>query len=136
MFDNLDARGGVLGAMETMYQRHTIQEESLYYENKKQTGALPVVGVNTFLDHKQLETEHPMELMRSTESEKQLQVEEVTELKERFIKERALAIGNLKEAVIRQENTFEHLMEVAKYATIGEISQAFFEVGGAYRRAM
>ncbi|HXW53491.1 MAG TPA: methylmalonyl-CoA mutase family protein [Myxococcota bacterium] len=136
VFDGLDARGGVLGAMETMYQRHTIQEESLYYEHKKQTGALPIIGVNTFFDAKHPDAEHPSELMRSTEQEKQFQVEEVNELKGRFVKERRAAFARLKEAVLCQENTFGPLMEAAKYSTIGEISHAFFAVGGAYRRAM
>lgn len=136
VFDNLDARGGVLGAMETMYQRSTIQEESLYYELKKNTGELPIIGVNTFLDNKASVLPQKIELMRSTDLEKRLQVEQVTDLKTRFKPEREMTLKQLKEAALRQENTFGYLMEAAKYATLGEISRAFFEVGGAYRRAM
>lgn len=136
VFDNLDARGGVLGAMETMYQRSTIQEESLYYEQKKHTGELPIIGVNTFLDPHPQEIDKHIELMRSSTEEKNQQVEQVAFLKKRFIKERAASLDRLKKAVLRRENTFIELMEATKYATIGEITHSFFEVGGAYRRAM
>lgn len=136
MFDNLDARGGVLGAMETMYQRSKIQEESLYYEHKKHTGELPIIGVNTFLDKTEQQDSKSLQLMRSTDDEKQMQVQQIKDMKNRFIKERELVIKQLKEAAVKQENTFTHLMEAAKYCSLGEISQAFFEVGGAYRRAM
>lgn len=135
-FDNLDARGGVLGAMETMYQRSKIQEESLAYEHKKNSGELPIIGVNTFLDDKE-STDHPsIELMRSSEEEKLMQVEEIQELRTRFIHEREQTLANLKEASLMGENTFAALMEATKYGTIGEISNALFSVGGAYRRAM
>lgn len=136
VFDNLDARGGVLGAMETMYQRNTIQEESLYYEQKKHTGELPIVGVNTFLDRHSEPPAQAHELMRSSEKEKMMQVEQVNELKARFTHERETTLANLKQAALNGQNTFVHLMEAAKYATLGEISQAFFAVGGAYRRTM
>ncbi len=136
VFDSLDARGGVLGAMETMYQRSQIQEESLYYEHKKHTGELPIIGVNTFLDrHKGEENVH-LELMRSSDQEKQLQVAQVNDLRSRFVEERKAALRALKDAALKKSNTFECLMEAAKYSTLGEISQAFFAVGGAYRRAM
>lgn len=136
VFDSLDARGGVLGAMETMYQRSTIQEESLYYEHKKHTGELPIIGVNTFLDKHPAPLQTQMELMRSSDQEKQMQVEQVRDLKTRFVEERKISLQNLKDAALKKSNTFSCLMEATKYATLGEISQAFFAVGGAYRRAM
>jgi isobutyryl-CoA mutase len=136
VFDNLDARGGVLGAMETMYQRNTIQEESLNYEHQKHTGELPVVGVNTFIDKNNQELEAKVELMRSTEQEKNWQVEQIKDFKNHFHKEREISLNNLKQAALKGENTFSHLMEAVKYASIGEITHAFFAVGGAYRRAM
>lgn len=136
VFDNLDARGGVLGAMETMYQRSTIQEESLYYEHKKHTGELPIIGVNTFLDKHPPTNSAPVELMRSTDLEKQMQIAEVQDLKTRFQSERQNSLWLLKEAALNKANTFSCLMEATKYSTIGEISQSFFQVGGAYRRAM
>lgn len=136
VFDQLDARGGVLGAMETMYQRSTIQEESLYYEQKKLSGQLPIIGVNTFIDKKpKIEGPH-VELMRSSEEEKLMQVAEVKDLSRRFIPERARALDKLKQVSLSQGNTFDVLMEAAQFATLGEITQSFFSVGGAYRRAM
>lgn len=119
-----------------MYQRSQIQEESLYYEHKKHSGALPIIGVNTFLDPKPKETELTVELMRSTDEEKQMQVEQVQDLAQRFIPQKEQALLALKQASLKQENTFEHLMHAAKFATLGEITHSFFSVGGAYRRAM
>lgn len=136
VFDKLDMRGGVLGAMETMYQRGVIQEESLYYEQRKLSGDLPIIGVNTFFDKSQSHHEESHELMRSTDEEKRMQTEQVVSLKECFQEERARSIERLKQTAISGGNAFEDLMEAAKYGTMGEISQAFFEVGGAYRRAM
>ena len=136
VFDQLDARGGVLGAMETMYQRSVIQEESLYYEHKKHSGELPIIGVNAFLDHKAKKQDLALELMRSSDEEKKIQVEEVQDLATRFIPERRQALDRLKEASLRQENTFESLMHAAQFATLKEITHSFFAVGGAYRRAM
>lgn len=135
-FLNLDARGGVLGAMETMYQRTKIQEESLYYEQKKNSGELPIIGVNTFIDKKESDIQQPMELMRSSEEEKIMQVEQVKMLTRFFVKERKEALSKLKSASLSGENTFYYLMEAAKYATIKDITEALFSVGGAYRRAM
>lgn len=135
-FDSLDARGGVLGAMETMYQRSQIQEESLFYEHKKHTGELPIIGVNTFIDKHPEPEAQKLELMRSSDDEKKLQVEEISDMSKRFIPQRKEALAKLKQAALLCENTFEHLMKAAQYASIGEISQAFFTVGGAYRRAM
>ncbi len=135
VFEQLDLRGGVLGAMETMFQRSAIQEESLYYEQQKYTGALPIVGINTFLPKS---FEHPpkVELMRSSEQEKIMQVEQIALMRKAFEKERKQCLDALKKAAMAQENTFEHLMEAAKYCSMGEISESFFEVGGAYRRSM
>lgn len=136
VFDSLDARGGVLGAMETMFQRSQIQEESLYYEHKKHTGDLPIIGVNTFLDKHKSDDNVNHELMRSSDEEKRLQILQVNDLKSRFVDDKRSALHALKDAALKKSNTFACLMEATKYATLGEISQAFFEVGGAYRRAM
>ena len=135
VFDSLDARGGVLGAMETMYQRNAIQEESLYYEHKKQSGELPIIGVNTFIDKTYTEDSSP-ELMRSTEQERLMQVNEVNDLSLRFTEEKSRSLKALQKAALTQENTFKYLMDAARYATLGEITHTFFAVGGAYRRAM
>lgn len=134
-FLKLDVRGGVLGAMETMYQRNTIQEESLYYEEKKQSGELPIIGINTFLG--QIEkTDINKILMRSTLEEKNYQVDQINKLSNKFIKERQESLIKLKHESLLKNNTFDALMDAAKFCTIGEITQAFFEVGGAYRRAI
>ena len=135
VFDQLDARGGVLGAMETMYQRSTIQEESLYYEHKKHSGELAIIGVNTFLPRVH-EENAKIELMRSSEQEKIIQVEQIKVMRQAFVEERVGALKALRQAALAGENTFEHLMEAAKYSSLGEISDSFFQVGGAYRRAM
>jgi methylmalonyl-CoA mutase len=136
LFEKLDVRGGVLGAMETMYQRSTIQEESLFYEQKKNSGELPIIGVNAFIDPNPEEEETTPELMRSTEHEKLMQVEQVRELKLRFLRERSLALEELQKTSLEGRNTFASLMEATKYCSLGEISHALFAVGGAYRRAM
>lgn len=135
-FESLDARGGVLGAMETMYQRNKIQEESLEYEQKKMSGELPIIGVNTFLDKEQAESDLPKEIIRSTNDEKQSQVDQIQFLKICFPDEQRNAIDNLKNAALANENIFESLMDAAKYCTLGMISEALYEVGGAYRRNM
>jgi isobutyryl-CoA mutase len=135
-FEALDSRGGVLGAMETMYQRSKIQEESMYYENKKMNGELPIIGVNTFLnDHDHQETVKT-ELIRSSTEEKDWQVEQVQELAKLWEKESAQAIEALKKAATTGGNIFTELMETSKYCTIGVITEALYEVGGAYRRGM
>lgn len=135
-FEALDARGGVLGAMETMYQRGKIQDESLYYEEKKHSGELPIIGVNTFLPDDQEELIAKTELIRSTAEEKQQQIDEVRALKERFGGEREEALARLKDVAKSGGNLFEELMETVKVASLGSISQALYEVGGAYRRNM
>lgn len=135
-FDRLTERGGVLGAMETMYQRSKIQEESLYYETLKHTGELPIIGVNTFLSSKGSPTILPGEVIRATEQEKQQQIETVRNQQKRFEKESAEWLNKLQQAAIRNENMFEMIMEVTKYCTLGQITQSLFDVGGQYRRNM
>ncbi len=135
-FEALDARGGVLGAMETMYQRGKIQDESMHYEHQKHTGELPIVGVNTFLRDDDTDLVQEVELIRSSETEKKAQVDEVGDLKERFATEREVALKRLKEVALSGGNVFEELMETTKVCSLGSISSALFEVGGAYRRSM
>ncbi|MFN8282725.1 MAG: methylmalonyl-CoA mutase family protein [Chitinophagales bacterium] len=135
-FDRLTERGGVLGAMETMYQRGKIQEESMYYEMKKHTGELPLIGVNTFLSSKGSPTILPQEVIRSTEEEKQQQIENLKSLHERNKEEAANYLQQLQEAALHNKNLFEVLMETVKYCSLGQITNALFEVGGQYRRNM
>jgi len=135
-FDRITDRGGVLGAMETMYQRSKIQEESLYYEHQKHSGKLPIMGVNTFLSSKGSPTIVPGEVIRSTEAEKQHQVQMLKNLHLTWQEQSRHQSGKLKEAAISGANLFETLMEAAKYCSLGQISQALFEVGGKYRRNM
>ncbi|MDB5047143.1 MAG: methylmalonyl-CoA mutase [Fibrobacteres bacterium] len=134
VFQELDARGGVLGAMEMNYQRSRIQEESMLYERKKQSGELPIIGVNTFLSPGAEGMRGKAELIRSTEKEKRDQVEQVAAYGKRFPAERAAALESLKAAARKGGNLFGELLEASKYCTLGAISKALFEVGGAYRR--
>ncbi|SDB67427.1 methylmalonyl-CoA mutase [Flavobacteriaceae bacterium MAR_2010_188] len=133
-FDRITERGGVLGAMETMYQRSKIQEESLYYETLKHNGEFPIIGVNTFLSSKGSPTIQPKEVIRATEEEKQLQIKTLKNLHEAFNTDEILE--NLQERAIKNENIFEALMEVCKVCSLGQITNALFEVGGQYRRNM
>jgi len=135
-FDRITERGGVLGAMETMYQRSKIQEESLYYETLKHTGELPIIGVNTFLSHEGSPTIIPKEVIRATEEEKKSQIETVNNLKSAFSEKGVEQLRELQMTAIRNENIFEKLMEVSKYCTLGQITHALFDVGGQYRRNM
>ena len=135
-FDRINERGGVLGAMETMYQRSKIQEESLYYETLKHNGDFPIIGVNTFLSSKGSPTILPQEVIRATEQEKQYQIKVVENLNKRNYKKSTQQISMLKEKAINNENMFEQLMETCKVCSIGEITAALFEVGGEYRRNM
>lgn len=135
-FDRITERGGVLGAMETMYQRSKIQEESLYYETMKHSGKLPIIGVNTFLTEKGSHTVIPGEVIRATEQEKKYQIDMLEQLQKTWEKETNTELETLRKAVIHNENIFEHLMEVAKYASIGQITNTLFGVGGQYRRNM
>lgn len=135
-FDRITERGGVLGAMETMYQRSKIQEESLYYESLKHNGELPIVGVNTFLSSKGSPTTIPGEVIRATPEEKEYQIFMLEQLHKTYQNEANKTIQQLKEEAIKNRNIFEQLMEVTKYASIGQITKALFEVGGQYRRNM
>lgn len=135
-FDRITERGGVLGSMETMYQRGKIQEESLYYETLKHTGELPIIGVNTFLSSKGSPTVIPMEVIRATEEEKLQQIETLTNLHKRNASTSEKLLHDLQLAAIHNENMFEHIMEVSKYCSLGQITGALFEVGGQYRRNM
>jgi isobutyryl-CoA mutase len=135
-FDHITERGGVLGAMETMYQRGKIQEESLYYETLKHTGEYPIIGVNTFLSSKGSPTVIPQEVIRSTEEEKEAQIQTVQNLWKRNEGNGAVALKKLQQCSIRNENIFEQLMECVKYCSLGQITNALFSVGGQYRRNM
>lgn len=135
-FNKISERGGVLGAMETMYQRSKIQEESLYYENLKHTGELPIMGVNTFLNTKGSPTIIPAEVIRATEEEKQYQIKMLNNLQQLNQKKVKEQLQVMKQAAINNENLFSHLMEVTKICSLGQITSALFEVGGRYRRNM
>ncbi len=135
-FDRITERGGVLGAMETMYQRSKIQEESLYYETLKHTGELPIIGVNTFLSSKGSPTVTPGEIIRATEEEKRAQIETVQNLQQRNEQQAKEQLRTLQLLAIQNKNVFEGIMEAAKYCSLGQITNALFEVGGQYRRNM
>ncbi len=135
-FDRITERGGVLGAMETMYQRSKIQEESLYYETLKHTGEFPIIGVNTFLSSKGSPTEIPKEVIRATEEEKQYQITVVKNLNKGNAKKAEEQLKLLQEKSVQNENIFEQLMEACKVCSIGQITEALFHVGGQYRRNM
>ena len=135
-FERISERGGVLGAMETMYQRNKIQEESLYYETLKNTGKLPIMGVNTFLSSKGSPTILPDEVIRSTEEEKQYQIHMLSQLHRTYEKESVRVLNQVKKAATQNLNIFESLMEATKICSIGAITRALFEVGGQYRRSM
>ena len=136
-FDSIAERGGVLGAMETMYQRGKIQEESLYYEHKKHDGSLPIVGVNTFLATNAASAEnHAAELIRSTDEEKDLQVSAVEAWRRLNAPRSAPALLKLQQVAAAGGNVFAELMDTVKVASLGEISGALYAVGGRYRRSM
>ncbi len=135
-FDRLTERGGVLGAMETMYQRSKIQEESLYYETLKHTGEFPIIGVNTFLSSKGSPTILPKEVIRATEEEKEYQISMLENLHKSKVEKAEAAIDGLQKAAIQNSNMFDEMMEAAKHCSLGQITDALFEVGGQYRRNM
>lgn len=135
-FDRITERGGVLGAMETMYQRSKIQEESLYYETLKHNGQYPIIGVNTFLSSKGSPTIIPREVIRSTTEEKEAQIATRNNVWESNKDQGPQALRQLQEAAIHNKNMFSALMETVKYCTLGQITNALFEVGGQYRRNM
>jgi methylmalonyl-CoA mutase len=135
-FDRITERGGVLGAMERMYQRNKIQEESLYYEHLKHTGEYPIVGVNTFLNKQGSPTIIPNEVIRSSKEEKEQQIENLHAFWKRSETKSENELTKLKEVAINNGNLFAQLMETVKYCSLGQITHALYEVGGQYRRNM
>ena len=135
-FDRITERGGVLGAMETMYQRSKIQEESMYYETLKHTGEYPIIGVNTFLSSSGSPTILPAEVIRATDEEKQQQINTLQglQIRNKLIAQKQLK--ELQETAIKNDNIFEKLIEATKVCSLGQITHALFEVGGQYRRNM
>jgi methylmalonyl-CoA mutase len=135
-FKRINDRGGVLGAMETMYQRSRIQEESLYYETLKHDGTFPIIGVNTFLNKNGSPTIIPSEVIRATEEEKKFQISALEAFKDRNDGHSASLLKDLQQKAIANQNIFDSLMEVCKVCSLGQISHALYEVGGQYRRNM
>jgi methylmalonyl-CoA mutase len=135
-FDRITERGGVLGAMETMYQRGKIQEESLYYETLKHTGELPLIGVNTFLSKEGSPTIVPGEVIRATEEEKEEQIQTLRNLHAAGAEQGPAVLRRLQALAVRNENIFEGLMEAVKTCSLGQITHALYAVGGQYRRNM
>ncbi|MCB0614582.1 MAG: methylmalonyl-CoA mutase, partial [Phaeodactylibacter sp.] len=135
-FDRITERGGVLGAMETMYQRGKIQDESIYYETLKHTGELPIIGVNTFLNKEGSPTILPKEVIRATEEEKEAQIRTARNLQKSSGEKGRQMLQRLQQVAIHNGNTFEELMETVKYCSLGQITHALYEVGGQYRRNM
>jgi len=136
-FDAISERGGVLGAMETGYQRGKIQEESMYYEHKKHDGSYPIVGVNTFRNaHADSEAPQKIELQRSSDDEKQSQLKRLEEFHVRNAAAAPAALKRLQRTVIENGNVFEELMNTVQVCSLGQITRALFDVGGEYRRSM
>jgi methylmalonyl-CoA mutase len=135
-FDRITERGGVLGAMETMYQRSKIQEESLHYETLKHNGDFPIIGVNTFLNIKGSPTILPKEVIRATENEKKIQIKTLEDLKTCYKSESQNRLKQVQQTALNNENLFESLMEACKVCSLGQITSALFQVGGQYRRNM
>jgi methylmalonyl-CoA mutase len=136
-FESISERGGVLGAMETMYQRGKIQEESLYYETRKHDGSLPLIGVNTFLAEGDAKAERAaVPLIRSTEEEKQDQVRSVREFQQRNAEHSDAALAKLQRVAAGAGNVFGELLDAVKVCSLGQISHALYEVGGQYRRGV
>jgi methylmalonyl-CoA mutase len=135
-FEAISSRGGVLGAMETGYQRGKIQEESLYYEHKKHDGSYPIIGVNTFRNPHGDTAPQKLELIRSTEDEKQSQLKRLRDFQKKNEEQCGPMLERLRQAVIRDDNVFEVLMDAVRVCSLGQITHALFEVGGQYRRSM
>jgi methylmalonyl-CoA mutase len=133
--DRISDRGGVLGAMETGYQRGRIQDDSMLYEHKKHDGTLPIIGVNTYISPNSA-APIEVELARATEDEKQGQIRRLQEFHERHADESQFALARLRETALKGENVFATLMETVRCASLGEITNTLFEVGGIYRRNM
>ena len=134
--DAVSNRGGVLGAMETGYQRGKIQEESLFYEHKKHDGSLPIIGVNTFRNPNDDGVMEEIELARSSDAEKQSQLQRLNDFQARNADRSGALLERLRQCVIEDGNTFEVLMDAVRVCSLGQITQALFEVGGRYRRNM
>jgi isobutyryl-CoA mutase len=134
-FEAIASRGGVLGAMETGYQRGKIQEESLYYEHKKHDGSYPIIGVNTFLNPKG-QTQPDIELARSTEEEKQSQLTRLADFQSRHQDQAPHWLSRLQQTVIENGNVFAVLIDAVRHCSLGQITSALYEVGGQYRRSM
>ena len=135
-FDRIAERGGVLGAMETGYQRGRIQDESMHYEMLKHTGEYPIIGVNTFRNPKGDPTPETLELARSTDAEKRSQLARLQDFHTRHAAESAQQLAQLQQAVLGNTNVFDVLMQAVRHCSLGQITQALFEVGGQYRRNM
>jgi methylmalonyl-CoA mutase len=135
-FKRISERGGVLGAMETMYQRSKIQEESLYYESLKHSGALPIIGVNTFLDPKGSPTMVPAEVIRSSQAEKNYAIQSLSEFQKRNHINGSDALQQLQLSAIEGRNIFDALMKAVRYCSLGQLTHALYQVGGQYRRNM
>jgi methylmalonyl-CoA mutase len=135
-FDRISSRGGVLGAMERQYQRTRIQEESMYYERRKESGEYPIVGVNTYLSTEGSPIETAKKLVRSTEDDKQRRLAELAAYKTHNSEMSPLALHALQQSAVDNGNIFQTLMETAKVATLGQITTALYDVGGKYRRNM
>jgi methylmalonyl-CoA mutase len=134
-FERISERGGVLGAMETGYQRGRIQDESMLYEQRKHDGSLPLIGVNTFRNpHADTAEPGVVELARATEEEKQSQLERVRDFHDRHHDKARIALDALKDAAVRGDNVFAVLMDATRVCSLQQITEAFFEVGGQYRR--
>ncbi|MFM6999979.1 MAG: methylmalonyl-CoA mutase family protein, partial [Limnohabitans sp.] len=135
-FERIAERGGVLGAMETGYQRGKIQDESMHYEMLKHTGEYPIIGVNTFRNPKGDAVLESLELARSTEEEKQSQLSRLNDFHTRHAAQAPAMLARLQQAVIENQNVFEVLMDAVRVCSLGQITNALFEVGGQYRRNM
>ena len=135
-FEAISSRGGVLGAMETGYQRGKIQEESLYYEHRKHDGSYPIIGVNSFRNPHGDSTPQKLELIRSTDEEKQSQLKRLRQFHQKNSDLSPAMLERLRQAVIRNENVFAVLMDAVRVCSLGQITHALFEVGGQYRRNM
>lgn len=135
-FEVISDKGGVLGAMESMYQRSKIQEESIYYESLKDSGKLPIIGVNTYLNEKQSDEEFKVELTRSSNAEKEDQIHRLNAFKESNKNQSEVYLDKVKNAALNNENIFEQLLEAVQYCSLGQITNVLYEVGGKYRRNM
>jgi len=135
-FESISARGGVLGAMETGYQRGKIQEESILYEHRKHDGSYPIVGVNTFRNPNANPVPQKLELIRSSDEEKKSQLQRLRAFHERHAAESKAMLARLREAVVKDENVFAVLMDAVRVCSLGQITHALFDVGGQYRRSM